>query len=59
VPIVIIILYKILEYVLKIWNPFGIQIGDKSDQDDSEDKPELETSDCCSTEKKNDLKKTE
>ena len=26
VPIVIIILYKILEYVLKIWNPFGIQV---------------------------------
>ena len=26
VPIAIVLLYKILEYVLKIWNPLGIQV---------------------------------
>jgi len=60
VPIAIVLLYKILEYVLKIWNPFGIQIGNKSEQNNATSDTEIETDECCSTsEKKEDLKKTE
>jgi len=60
VPIVIILLYKILEYVLKIWNPLGIQIGNKSEQTDATSDTEIEADECCSTaEKEEKRKKTE